>query len=477
MKKRVCLWIVLLGIFLSSCTKLPVSSGELSSQPKVVKEFVKAEIVEHGDLSFYAVDLKTGKVVADHRGKSALVPASVMKIITSAAALEVMGGDKTFETKLMYEGNINKDGILKGTLYIQGGGDPTLGSDGISAAPEAFLADWVKEMKKAGITSVNGDIIVLDDLFGYDGIPGKWLWEDMGTDYAPGTYGISIFDNIYTLYLSSGAPGTTPKIIGTKPEMKDLTFGNQAVVSPDGKRDIYVRGVPFENRRGFYGIVPQDKKEITIKSDIPDPGLFLGQYFSDYMKKNGIKFNGKVTTARLTAKRPKNTVVIAVTKSAPVSEIIKVLLTRSDNHYAEHLFQILEKVEGVNVVEFWKEKGLDVDSLTMRDGSGLSRGDTLSTKLLTDVIMYVDNKKELKFEELFPVAGKEGTVASFLKNTPLNEKARIKSGSMGGIQSYAGYLEKDNKRYAFAIIVNHWNGERTELRTEMEKLLNGLFQK
>ncbi|WP_462425110.1 D-alanyl-D-alanine carboxypeptidase/D-alanyl-D-alanine-endopeptidase [Fusobacterium sp. THCT13E1] len=475
MKKRVCLWIVLLGIFLSSCTKLPVSSGELSSQPKAVKEFVGAEIVEHGDLSFYAVDLKMGKVVAAHREKSALVPASVMKIVTSAAALEVMGGDKTFETKLMYEGKIDKAGLLKGDLYIQGGGDPTLGSDGISAAPEAFLADWVKEMKKARITSVNGDIIVLDDLFGYDGIPGKWLWEDMGTDYAPGTYGISIFDNIYTLYLSSGGPGTTPKIIGTKPEMKDLTFDNQAVVSPDGKRDIYVRGVPFENRRGFYGIVPENRAELTIKSDIPDPGFFLGQYFSDYMRKNGIKFKGKVTTARVTAKRPKNPVILAVTESAPVSEIIKVLLTRSDNHYAEHLFQLLEKVEGVNVVEFWKEKGLDVDSLTMKDGSGLSRGDTLSAKLLTDILVYMDEKKELKFEELLPIAGQDGTVAKFLKETPLSGNARVKSGSMSGIQSYAGYLEKDGKRYVFALIVNHWNGDRTDLRNEMEKLLNGLF--
>lgn len=475
MKKRVCLWIVLLGIFLSSCTKLPVSYGELSSQPKAVKEFVGAEIVEHGDFSFYAVDLKTGKVAANHRGDSALVPASVMKIVTSAAALQVMGGDKTFETKLMYEGKINKNGLLKGDLYIQGGGDPTLGSDGIEAKPEAFLTEWVNEMKKAGITSVIGDIIVLDDLFGYEGIPGKWLWEDMGTDYAPGTYGISIFDNIYTLYLSSGVPGTVPKIIGTIPQMKNLIFDNQAVVSPDGKRDIYVRGVPFENKRGFYGIVPQNKKEITIKSDIPDPGFFLGQYFSDYIRKNGIKFNGKVTTARVTTRRPKNPVMLAVTESAPVSEIIKVLLTRSDNHYAEHLFQLLEKVERVNIVEFWKEKGLDVDSLTMKDGSGLSRGDTLSAKLLTDILVYMDEKKELKFEELLPIAGQEGTVAKFLKETPLSGNARIKSGSMSGIQSYAGYLEKDGKRYAFAIIVNHWNGDRTDLRDEMEKLLNGLF--
>ena len=203
--------------------------------------------------------------------------------------------------------------------------------------------------------------------------------------------------------------------------------------------------------------------------------LSFFSYFSNYIKKNGIKFDGKVTTARLTSKRPKNAVTIAVTESAPVSEIVKVLLTRSDNHYAEHLFQLLEKVEGVNVMEFWKEKGIDVDSLTMKDGSGLSRGDTLSAKLLTDILAYMAERKELKFEELLPIAGQDGTVAKFLKETPLSGNARIKSGSMSGIQSYAGYLEKDGKRYAFAIIVNHWNGDRTDLRNEMEKLLNGLF--
>ena len=77
--------------------------------------------------------------------------------------------------------------------------------------------------------------------------------------------------------------------------------------------------------------------------------------------------------------------------------------------------------------------------------------------------------------EVFPVAGKDGTVASFLKNTPLDGKAYIKSGSMSGIQSYAGYVEKDGKDYAFALVVNHWNGSRAELRTYMEKLLIDVF--
>lgn len=115
----------------------------------------------------------------------------------------------------------------------------------------------------------------------------------------------------------------------------------------------------------------------------------------------------------------------------------------------------------------------------MRDGSGLSRGNTTSSQLLVEILQYMDkdnNKNNsIKFRSLFPVAGKDGTVSQFLKETSLNEKVKVKSGSMSGIQSYTGYINKDGKKYAFAIIINHWNGERSDLRKEIEKLLNNIF--
>lgn len=492
-KKYICL--ALITILLASCSsieksenrdsyQIPVVPDKIVEEPiipmttlptkvksKAVDEFVNSRVLEHGNLSFYAMDIESGAVIDNYRGETALTPASVLKIVTSATALEVLGPDTVLETKVLYDGKISKDGVLTGNIYIQGGGDPTLGSDGISINREEFLKNWIDAVKKIGIKSINGNIIVLDDLFGYEGIPGKWLWEDMGTNYGQGTYGISVFDNIYTLYLNTGISGQKPEVIKTKPEIQGLTFDNQSVVTPGGKKDIYVRGVPLENKRRIFGVVPQNKNGLTIQSDIPDPGLFLGQYFSYYLKRENIKVNGNIKTARLTSQRPRNPKVIAVTKSPPISEIVKVLLTRSDNHYTEHLYQLIEKTKGVKIEKFWEEKGIDVHSLTMRDGSGLSRGNTISAKLLVEILSY--SKDGL--ENLLPVAGKDGTVALFLRNTPLEGKVRVKSGSMSGIQSYAGYVEKNGRTYAFAIVVNHWNGERSELRKKMENLLNNVF--
>lgn len=473
MIKKVLISTITAAFILNGCSNIstiPIISKE-DTQLKPVKEFIQADILEYGNFSFYAIDLKNGKEIANYKGKVPLIPASVMKIVTSATAYEVLGEEFKLETKLFYQGKISDKGVLNGDLFIQGGGDPTLGSDGIEKKQDEFLKEWNFAIKKAGIKEVKGDIVVLDDMFGYEGISGKWLWEDMGTDYAPITNGISIFDNLYKIYLKSdNEKVTVEKIV---PDIKGITFDNKVIVSENGEKDIYVRGIPFDNNRILRGVMPKNTT-ITVNSDIPDPGMFLGEYFKESLIKAGVKVSGKVVTSRISNKELKNGEILAVTQSVPLSEILKVLLTRSDNHYAEHIFEIL-KLKEIDIIEFWKDKGINIDSLVMYDGSGLSCADRLSTKFLTEVLMYMDRTNK-GFVNLLPVAGKEGTVAKFLVETPLAGNAKIKSGSMSGVQSYAGYLDKDGKKIAFAIVVNHWNGTRQQLRAEMEKLLNGMIK-
>lgn len=480
MKKKF-FYVSLLALLFISCSGLENVRQEENTQKistrlpkektKPLKKFINSDMMKHGNLSFYAVDLDSGKIVDNYNGDTGLVPASVLKIVTSATAIKVLGRDTTLETKLLYDGKISKSGILKGDVYIEGSGDPTLGSNGFAEDKELFLKHWVQEMKRIGIKSIDGNIIVLDDLFGYEGIPGKWLWEDMGTDYGQATYGISIFDNLYTLSLETKKSGEKPKITRISPKIKELSFDNKALVLENSKNTPIVQGAPLENKRTISGTISKSEEEYRIDSDIPDPGLFLGNYFSEYLQKKGIKFTGKVLSARTTSKRPKDGKIIAITESPTISEICRVLLTRSDNHYAEHLYQLLKKSKKIDIVEFWKNNGLETNALVLGDGSGLSRGNIVSSKFLVDVLAY--SKNDLK--DILPIAGKEGTVKLFLKDTPLSGNAKIKSGSMSGIQSYSGYVEKNGKTYAFAIMVNHWNGSRKELREEMEVLLNNIF--
>lgn len=262
-------------------------------------------------------------------------------------------------------------------------------------------------------------------------------------------------------------------VLGTKPEIDGLKFENRLKISPKGRKDFSVRGLPFENKRVLNGEVPANQKKITTKSDIPNPALFLGQYLKKSLKNSGVPVSGEVKTSRNTNKKPKNPKTLAVTKSVTVEEMVRVLLKRSDNHYTEHLYQLL-KLEGVDIDKFWEERGIDTKALVMADGSGLSRGNYLSASILTDILVYM-NENYPNFDKLFPRGGYEGTVSDFLEPEVFDGVVRVKSGSMSGIQSYTGYIEKNGKKLAFTIIVNHWNGSRNRLKDEMEKFINNLF--
>lgn len=452
-------------------TPLKEENKMIKKGEKSIKQFVNLEMLKYSNVAVKIVDLDKNEVIGEYNSDKVITPASIMKVITSATALDVLGANTKLETKLLYDGKINDEGTLIGDIYIVGGGDPTLGSDGIKREQTAFMKEWIESIKKAGIKSVKGNIIVIDNLFGYVGVEEKWLWEDFGTSYGQGTYGISVFDNLYTLTLASDDKKV--KIVEVKPKINNLTFENRLKISPKGRKDFSVRGLPFENKRVLNGEIPANSKKITTKSDIPNPGLFLGEYLKSSLKESNIVVSGDVKTSRTTNKRAKNPKTLAVTQSVTIEEMVKVLLKRSDNHYTEHLYQLL-KLEGVDVVEYWKDKGIDTKALVMQDGSGLSRGDYLSADILINILSYMYiNYPE--FMELLPKGGYEGTVADFLEPEVFSGAVRVKSGSMSGIQSYTGYVEKNGRKFAFAIIVNHWNGNRNKLKNEMEKVIINLF--
>ena len=118
---------------------------------------------------------------------------------------------------------------------------------------------------------------------------------------------------------------------------------------------------------------------------------------------------------------------------------------------------------------------MNTTPLVMYDGSGLAPQNTVSARFLTDLLVYMYNRSDYStaFFQSLPKAGQEGPLQNFLRGTRLNGKVMAKSGSIGGVQCYSGYLIDGNKRYAFAILVNKFNGTRAQVRSAIEQLLLG----
>lgn len=446
--------------------------------------------LKHASVGVMVVNMNTGKTVVSHDAEKSLTPASTMKLVTTATALELLGPDFRYKTTLALDADMPK------RILVIGSGDPTLGSEAFGGNPKQFLSDWASKLASRCATKDVWRLYVVDNLFGYDGISPEWTWIDMGNYYAAGAYGISVFDNTYRLYFDTTDRNSCPKILRTDPEIKELTFTNNLTLNSSGTDNAYIYGVPFSNERIVRGDIPAGRNSFSIKGDIPDPGKLLGDMFADYLRREGINLKS-VQTARedYVSQICNRTVelynvgeVLHEHLSRPLSDIIRETNVTSNNHYAEHLIRAVGRYnnrdiysdalsEGIDyVTRFWKGKNISTDALTMKDGCGLAPQNAVSPAFLTELLVYMykhSNNSSVFFNSL-PKAGQEGTLRNFMSKTKYAGKISAKSGSIGGVQCYSGYLVDGNKRYAFTIMVNKFNGTRSQVRSAIEQFLLSL---
>ncbi|MDR2684662.1 MAG: D-alanyl-D-alanine carboxypeptidase/D-alanyl-D-alanine-endopeptidase [Prevotellaceae bacterium] len=434
------------------------------------------DIFRGAGIGFIISDLQTGETVFEQNSNLCLAPASVSKIITTATAVEILGADFRFQTTLKYDGEIN-GGVLNGNLYLCGGGDATLGS---SFFPDYdFLTEFYKALKKKGIAEINGYVIPNAEIFDNEAIPFGWMWQDIANYYGSGVYGLSVWDNTVSVTFRTGKQGETPQIVDVSPKIDGLTFENYLVAKKNCGDSAYFYGAPYDNKRLIFGTLEVNHKHFTVKADIPNPPMAAAQALNNFLNEKRIKTLGIMAENSL-KNLPKKTLHIYF--SPPLSEIIKTTNYLSNNSFAEHLLKFLSVnsnqkgtlAKSLEIVKnFWAGKGLDVSAFFITDGSGLSPHSAISAKFINNVLVYMarESKNSQIFINSLPIAGKDGTVKNFLKNTPLQGKARLKSGSIERVQCYAGYIVDNERNYAITILVNNFSGKRKDAVKEIEKMI------
>lgn len=488
----------ILLLFLIGCFVLPLSAQQI---PLPVRQLLKEDYMKGATFSLIVKEIQTGEIRYTYDSDRQVTPASVLKTVTTATALELLGEDYRFPTVLEYDGEI-KEGVLHGNLYIKGSGDPTLGTahflsdrSAFSQEQSEFLRQWTEALTKTGIKQVKGAVIADESIFDTEGISPKWLYEDLGNYYGAGSYGLNVFDNLYHLHLVSGPVGKQPVIQKEEPEIPYLRLHNyltNAAVSTDS---AFILGAPFSPDRYLYGVIPANRSRYTLKGDIPDPALYLAELFARHLSESGIKAEGTPSCYRILKEtgewKQTEKYVITTTYSPPLKDIVRIVNERSHNLFADAILKTLglryepDKGEilssfmrGVKVVQaHWQAKGLDISSLQIYDGSGLASTDKVSAGFIGEVLTYMatQSPSSQAFMQSFPLAGSEGSVRNFLRGTSLQGNARLKSGGMSRVRSYAGYITKDGKQYAVAVFVNNYNCEGKEIIRSLEKLLTALF--
>lgn len=436
--------------------------------------------LESAVISYKMVDLATGSVVAERNGSKCATPASITKLITTATALELLGADFTFDTQIEIDGTLLSDGTLDGNLLIRGGADPTLGS--IFLGDRNFISHFASAVQRYGIRKITGNVIANAACLDHCPVPLKWSWEDIGMHYGAGAYGLSAFDNTSIVTLRSGAPGTTPEIMSIWPELPNMRTINEVCVPTVPNDSVVVLNAPYSGQRILQGCISPNRNNQVVKASISNPPMLVAVYLYNELKGRGIEIGGKAMVNDSTVFADTDTVY--VNRSRPLRDIIKLTNFKSNNLYAELIFRRLgclnatsgaaSSINSIAVLKsFWQTKGIDIQSLFIYDGCGLAPQNAFSAGMLTDMLLYMSKSDNwTDFYNSIPLAGKEGTVAGFLRKTPLEGKARIKSGSISGVQCYSGYITPDSgKRYAFTVMINNYACSRREIRKVIEQWL------
>lgn len=445
-------------------------------------------------ISCVMYDIKNGTTHYAFQPNLQVTPASVLKLVTTATALEVLGTDYQFKTTLSYSGAM-KNGVLDGNLYIIGSGDPSLGSQHINAKPEQFIKDWAVAVKRIGIHTITGDIIADASCFDRYGVSNKWLLEDLGSYYGAGAYGVNLFDNSYKLYLQTGEAGSIPRIIATQPDMGALRFHNKLTAQPVARDSSYILGMPYSNERYLHGVVPTRRKRYVLKGDIPNPILYMAVYTKRFLEIQSIKVQGeaKVATQKESpTNKYKSAKTIQTVKSPSLKELVKITNYKSQNLYADALLKqigvsqyntIKSNTNSFNqgiesIKQHWVDKGVNTDACWMYDGSGLAVTNKVSAQFVVEVLtqMHPQQSQDSTFYQSLPLVGVEGTVRNLLKNKKIPGTLRLKSGSMSRVRAYAGYWSYNNQSYAIAFFINNYNISGKKLTPMVESFFQTLLE-
>ena len=358
------------------------------------------------------VNPRTGDTIYSKNAGKLFMPASNMKIVTSSAALTLLGPDYTYKTTFLVDGPV-QDSLLDGDLIVIGRGDPTI-SDNMRGVATTVMDALADSIRAHGIRQITGRLARVGNAFP-DSIHGYgWEWDDLGEYYAAG---------VDELIFNEGMAPTTPR------------------PPPDTVRDSAYSG------------------------PAKDPATAYLNALNDALIRKGIILDAGVLDSILPTPIKMDTLFTFT--SLPMRNIIPALMKPSQNQIAEILLKTIglerggmgtadsaRKIVGQLLLSW----GVQQDGFVIRDGSGLSRHDMLTPETLVRVLDHIQQDTAFAvFYNALPIAGIDGTLENRMKGTPAEGNVRAKTGSISYARSLSGYVTTaDGERLIFSMLANNW---------------------
>ena len=408
------------------------------------------------------VSLTRGDTLYANNAGEQLLPASTMKLLTSAIALDRFGPTYQFSTDALREGTVGPDGTLTGNLYLRGDGDPALSGKFLTGGPEAPMNRIADLVAQQGIKRITGDIV--GDATGFDDqkIPAGWLTRYLQAGYAARVSALSLNENLVAVAVTPGAAGK-PATVRLEPSTSAIPLvSNVRTVAGSGARLGFRKlGDGTIQANGSIGTRAGTRKYVYI---VEDPASFATGALKNALVARGVQVDG---TVRL-GKTPPAAVKVASLLSPPLASMIAAMNRESINHYAELLFRNAArgpKREATGTVAnasalldnfFASKVGTDTSNLVFADGSGLSTLDRVTPRAQVQLLGYAHRASWGPWlHSSLPVAGDSELLKRRMRNTPAEGNLHAKTGTTNEVIALAGYVTAVNGEVlAFSFLYN-----------------------
>lgn len=402
----------------------------------------------------------SGDVLYEYNHDIRLHPASNMKLLTAAAALNVLGRDYTFSTQLQTDG-VLKEGTLEGNLFLVGKGDPTLLTEDFET--------FAEKIKKKGIHKITGDIIGDDTWYDHVRLSRDLVWSDEQYYYGAEVSALTASPN-NDYDTGSVLIEVTPTVIGEhptftiSPNTDYVMVRNRAITVEEAlDDDLIVEREHGSNRITISGKIAHASKKVKQWMSVWGASEYAMRLFSDALTKQGIGWDGEVKIGEA----PRNATVLSSKDSVPLSKILIPFMKLSNNGIAEMLIKEMGRrlqkegswERGIPVLEKeMEELGIAVKHLLIKDGSGISHSNLIPANEISQLLYEVQKKDWFpEFLHALPVAGHpDRMIGGTLQERMEVFSVQAKTGTIEGVSTLSGYLDIPNgERLIFSIMVNN----------------------
>ena len=464
----------LLGLALATSTTLlrpaPLAARpstpqrvEVASLPEAIDAILVDSRLTDAQIGISVVDLATGKSIYGRGAELALNPASNAKLVTTSAALRLLGPEHRYVTRVLRKDGGLAGGTVSGDVYLQGSGDPELVTED--------LLSLAAELAARGVKKITGGIVVDASAFDRDEYPPGFEQKQEVASYRSRSGAVSVNFNSFVLRAAAGAKVGDAALIGLDPPVRSIRVVSTATTAAGRGTQLFAdledtkAGITLELR----GTIGEDAPAARYRYPIDDPSRQAGEVFAWALKANGIK----VTRSKIKfGKPPSKARGLAAHFSRPLGSLIRPVNKYSNNFMAEQILKTLADPEApatfasavARLDAELRAAGLPMEGVKMVNGSGLYDTNRVTPKLLTALLglMYEDFRYSADFLASLSVMGVDGTARSRLDDTAAERWVRVKTGTLDGISALSGYVgAKNRKPIVFSLLFNDLPGQST----------------